>query len=866
MPQSPIGPDGPRRAGFPPRTSTRRPGGRWLAGLAILAALASPASLWAQQEKEPAAGSSSAPPGGATPLARYFPKDHLIMYLEFSGLDAHADAWSKTAACKMLTETPLGEMLEEVSAQLMDKGLSFIPGHKLSGADIVAVTKHAVQHGFAMGLNRNPAVQQPQNGGFATAAIVIRGAAKKDSMALWARAMSSLVTGGRAQLDKRGGRTLVVVPLLRPGAAEVKEQGKVWWAEKEDLVISFVYPWGPDAIIAALDGKVPSAVDHPLVKEMFQRETGIEPVGIAFLDFENVPQGQDPGSQQLRVAYESAGVKRIGLRFGFDDDAMVRELQIVAPKPRKSFLTLFDQPGFDNKGLMPLPEGVDTFLEVSVDPNALIDSISQLVPGDALKAKVDEFADSIRGIGKIDFRKDFLGRIGPRIVLFLGSDNSAKVSAGSLGSEMLQGLTPQASIQSALSTMSKLTLVTEVSEPKAFARTLEGAVTALNHQLAKQTADILEKADEEKEQPAAGGLPGQGRPGGGRAGGGPGAAGGQRGTRKRSPSSLAPRFQMMPGTDTSSIAYILQTPSDSPLKMGEANFRPVIRLEGKYLVISAANDAAEGALKAIKQKGWKPSEDLRKVTEHLPAGMIVLGVSDPRIVMPGLLASLPGTLQTYINSGITLARAAGNNPPPGGMPPPGGGPGAMGPGAMNPGGPGMSTGRPGGRGGMGRGPGGPMMPGSQGVGGPGSGGPGGPGGPGAGGPGGNNDGGIPADAMIELKVDSDKLPKAEDLRSRYFLTTFAITVSDQDIRFVQREAFLSFSKTEMNLSAMLIMPAIQASRAAALRAQAANAAQGAQAPAPAAAPATGPPGGRPGPGGGAMPPGGRPGGRRRPGG
>ncbi len=93
--------------------------------------------------------------------------------------------------------------------------------------------------------------------------------------------------------------------------------------------------------------------------------------------------------------------------------------------------------------------------------------------------------------------------------------------------------------------------------------------------------------------------------------------------------------------------------------------------------------------------------------------MIVLGVSDPRIVMPGLLASLPGTLQTYINSAITLARAAGNNPPPGGMPPSGGGPGAMGPGAMGPGmgpgGPGMG-GRPGGRG---MGPGGPGMPGRR---------------------------------------------------------------------------------------------------------------------------------------------------------
>ncbi len=232
----------------------------------------------------------------------------------------------------------------------MDKGLSFIPGHKLSGADIVGLTKHALKHGFAMGLNRNPAVQQPQGGGFATAAIVIRGAANKESMPLWSRAMGSLVTGGRAQLDKRAGRTLVVVPLLRPGAAEVKEQAKVWWAEKDDLVISFVYPWGPDAVIAALDGKVPSAVDHPLIKEMFRREASLEPVGIAFLDFEHIPDAPDPGSQQLRSVYNSTGVQRIGLRFGFDDDALVRELQIVAPKPRKSFLALFEQPGFTRMG------------------------------------------------------------------------------------------------------------------------------------------------------------------------------------------------------------------------------------------------------------------------------------------------------------------------------------------------------------------------------------------------------------------------------------------------------------------------------------------------------------------------------------
>ena len=43
--------------------------------------------------------------------------------------------------------------------------------------------------------------------------------------------------------------------------------------------------------------------------------------------------------------------------------------------------------------------------------------------------------------------------------------------------------------------------------------------------------------------------------------------------------------------------------------------------------------------------------------------------------------------------------------------------------------------------------------------------------------------------MVELKVDPDKIPKAEEIRSRLFLSTLALAVSDQDIRLTQRRAF-----------------------------------------------------------------------------
>ncbi len=54
-------------------------------------------------------------------MPRFVPRDNLILYVDFDGLDAHAEAWQKTAAYKMLNQTPLGVMLEEVAAQLLDK-------------------------------------------------------------------------------------------------------------------------------------------------------------------------------------------------------------------------------------------------------------------------------------------------------------------------------------------------------------------------------------------------------------------------------------------------------------------------------------------------------------------------------------------------------------------------------------------------------------------------------------------------------------------------------------------------------------------------------------------------------------------------
>ena len=49
------------------------------------------------------------------------------------------------------------------------------------------------------------------------------------------------------------------------------------------------------------------------------------------------------------------------------------------------------------------------------------------------------------------------------------------------------------------------------------------------------------------------------------------------------------------------------------------------------------------------------------------------------------------------------------------------------------------------------------------------------------------------DSMVVLKIDSDKLPKAPDLKAYLFPSTLCVVVSDQDVKVVSRGAFPNLS-------------------------------------------------------------------------
>jgi hypothetical protein len=90
------------------------------------------------------------------------------------------------------------------------------------------------------------------------------------------------------------------------------------------------------------------------------------------------------------------------------------------------------------------------------------------------------------------------------------------------------------------------------------------------------------------------------------------------------------------------------------------------------------------------------------------------------------------------------------------------------------------------------------------------------------------------DAMIQLRVDAAKLPKAEELKALMFPGTLAVVVDDTLIRLVSRESFPNvISELGMGtIGGALLAPAVQAARASARAA--AGVPPGQAAPTPAA--------------------------------
>ncbi len=93
--------------------------------------------------------SGGCPHPDTSPLARYC--SHATTWSPTSNLPSsnpHKDAWQKTAAYKMLNETTLGTMLEDVGSQVIERLLSSRPDRRVTGTEVVKLVENLVQSGF----------------------------------------------------------------------------------------------------------------------------------------------------------------------------------------------------------------------------------------------------------------------------------------------------------------------------------------------------------------------------------------------------------------------------------------------------------------------------------------------------------------------------------------------------------------------------------------------------------------------------------------------------------------------------------------------------------------------------------------------
>ena len=274
----------------------------------------------AQQERPKTQAATVSTPS----LARFVPRRDLIFYLEYQGLDAHAGAWQKTAANRLISETKLGTLLEDMAIQAIDVYQEVFPSRvQVKGVDAVEIVKRIARNGFVVAVFGKPKERWRY-------LVALRRCDRPEIRAALQSLAASLRGEGEENAEvgtiEKAGRTL-----YRFGS------GHFWWIEKGDLILTGESE--ADEILEVIDGRQPSAIEHPLRAELFKAEGGFDPVAAGFLD-SCVLESLSAESVQLGLR----GLKRLELRWGFDQDALVGILRAVAPAPREGALALLDQP------------------------------------------------------------------------------------------------------------------------------------------------------------------------------------------------------------------------------------------------------------------------------------------------------------------------------------------------------------------------------------------------------------------------------------------------------------------------------------------------------------------------------------------
>lgn len=486
------------------------------------------------------------------PLARYAPADGLFAYAEFDGLKAHRAAWEKTAASRVYNETKLGALAEDLARQAFELIAKNDPRFRDTAGPLF---KHLAEEGFVVAAFGD--AKRPHR------VLVLRGANRPEPLAAFRKAGAPV---DAEVVETRAGRAL-----------RGDGPGGFCWAEKDDIVLTDRE--GADAVIAALDGKTPNAAGHPLREAVAKAEPGFDPVVLGFVDVTALPPMP---ADAVRMGLD--GVKRVELRWGFQDDALVTAARVVAPSPRRGLLALADQPTFGLDSLPPIPASQGSFAAVSVDLAKTYDKVVGLMKAsDPMAAERLEQAEAqFRKVVDLDLREELLPLLGPRAAIYL---LDVEPPAGGFPDLTTAGVFVYAGLVVSL----------EAKDEESVGDRLAKMIPTLNLAVASQV----------------------------------------RGVRR------PPQFVMEKRPDGEEYSMDLSALNLPPVFAGV--FSPTIAVGNGQLVIAPSRDAARQAIAAGAgpDKGWKPTEKFVPLAQALPSKMLLLGVDDVRETIPALIQNLP---------------------------------------------------------------------------------------------------------------------------------------------------------------------------------------------------------------------------------
>ena len=223
-----------------------------------------------------------------------------------------------------------------------------------------------------------------------------------------------MLATGSAVSSVRDENRQAALPPIRKGARTLNPLGKdgTWWFEKGDLILTGNDK--VDEILAVIDGKRPSAVNHPMRAELAKPESGFEPVAAGFLDMAGLPP-LPPEAAKLGLD----GAKRIDVRWGFQDDALLSVLRVVALRRGEERL-LLEQPTFGIRPLPPLPSDLTGFTVLSVD---LVKTYDQVVALMKLASpdgadRVTNFETLARSNLDLNCAGDLFRNVNPKIAFY----------------------------------------------------------------------------------------------------------------------------------------------------------------------------------------------------------------------------------------------------------------------------------------------------------------------------------------------------------------------------------------------------------------------------------------------------------------